>query len=321
LVLQRTCALVALIFLLSVQAGAETYPSKYIRFIAPSTPGGGVDFIARTIGDRLSKRLNQPVVVENRPGTDMIVPAKELIRSAPDGYTLMLGYSSMVTSPLLNPNATYRPLEDFTAICVIGYIPLLVDVNPSVPARTLQELVNLARSKPGALRYAMGGTGSSGHIGAELLKYRAKIDLQRVPYRGAAEALTSVMADQNQVMFDTVTTSLPQVKAGTLRALAVTSAKRSTLAPNIPTVAEQGFPGFDVSAWYIVLAPANTPKPIVDKLNAEIQAVLDDPNVKARLLQGGVDIVGGSADQATQFVTDEQARWTGLLKSGAVSSN
>ncbi len=312
-------ALAALFLPLAGQSNAQGYPSRDIRFIAPSTPGGGIDFIARTVGDRLSKRLNMPIVIDNRPGTDMIVPAQALMRAPPDGYTLMLGYSSLVTSPLLNPNATYRPLEDFTPVSVIGYIPLLIDTNPSVPAKTLPELVALAKKEPGELRYAMGGTGSSGHIAAELLKFTTKIDMQRVPFRGAAEALTSVIAGHTTVAFDTITTSLPQVRAGALRALAVTSAKRSGLAPDIPTVAEQGFPGFDVSAWYIVLAPAKTPKAIVDRLNTEIQAVLNDPDVKARLLQGGVDIVGGSADEATQFVKNEQARWSDLLKSGAIS--
>jgi len=312
-------ALVALVLPLAGQSRAQDYPSRDIRFIAPSTPGGGIDFIARTVGDRLAKRLNVPIVIDNRPGTDMIVPAQALMRSAPDGYTLLLGYSSLVTSPLLNPNATYRPLEDFTPVSVIGYIPLLIDTNPAVPAKTLPELIALAKTEPGELRYAMGGTGSSGHIAAELLKFTTKIDMQRVPFRGGAEALTSVIAGHTSVAFDIITTSLPQVRAGALRALAVTSARRSGLAPDIPTVAEQGFPGFDVSAWYIVLAPAKTPKPIIDRLNKEIQAVLDEPDVKARLLQAGVDVVGGSADEAAQFVKNEQARWTDLLKSGAIS--
>jgi tripartite-type tricarboxylate transporter receptor subunit TctC len=302
------------LMMLAAAARAEPYPDHALRLIVPVPPGGGVDILSRGIGQRLSVNLGVPVVVDNKPGASAVIGTELLQKSPPDGYTLMMAYSAHVTNPLLNKNVRYDPIADFTAVIHVGYIPLILVVHPSVPATSVAALIALAKAKPGALQFASGGAGAGAHLSGELFKYLAGIDILHVPYKGNAPALADVLAGQVPIMFDTITTALPQVRAGQLRGLGVTSAARSALAPELPTMIEAGLAGFEVSAWYVVLLPAHAPRPVVDRLNAEINRALADPGLRARFAEQGVEIVGGSVQDADGFLHRETERWTQVVK-------
>ena len=306
---------------LSAMGQAPAYPSKPIRIIAPVPPGGGVDILARAVGQKLSEALKVPVVVENKPGASAAVGTDLLAKSPPDGYTLMMAYTAHATNPYLNPNLPYDTAKDFAAVSLVGYIPLVLVVNPSVPAGSVKELIALARAKPGQLQYASGGAGAGAHLSGELFRYLAKVDVTHIPYKGNAPALVDLLGGQVTMMFDTVNTALPHVKTGKLKLLATTTAKRSSLAPDTPTMIEEGLPGFEVSAWYAVLAPARTPREIVAKLNGEINRALSDPEMKARFAAQGVEFVGGTPEQAETFIRSESARWAEVIKATGMKAD
>jgi tripartite-type tricarboxylate transporter receptor subunit TctC len=308
--------LVAALLALSGEALAQVpaVPAKSIRFVIPVPPGGGVDILARAIGQKLAEALKVPVVPENKPGGSAVVGTDFVAKSAPDGYTLLMAYTAHATNPFFNPAIPYDTAKDFTAVAHVGYIPLVLVVNPSVPANSVKELIALAKASPGRLQYASGGAGAGAHLSGELFRYLAEVDVQHIPYKGNAPALIDLLGGQVTLMFDTINTSLPHVKSGKLKLLAVTSAARSSLVPETPTMIEAGLPGFEVSAWYAVMVPAKTPREVVARLNAEINKALADPEMRARFAAQGVEFVGGTPEQAESFVRGESARWQKLVK-------
>jgi tripartite-type tricarboxylate transporter receptor subunit TctC len=297
------------------------YPDHAIKLIVPVPPGGGVDILSRAIGAKMSQSMGVPVVVENRPGASAAIGTELLARSAPDGYTVMMGYSAHATNPIFSPKLPYDTNKDFSAVAYVGYIPLILVVNPSFPPNSVKELIALAKSKPGQLQFASGGAGAGAHLSGELLKATAGVDLIHVPYKGNAPALTDVLGGQVPMMFDTITTALPHVKAGKLKALAVTSAKRSPLAPEVPTMIEAGLPDFEISAWYVMFAPAGVPHDVLQRLNTEINKAIEDPDLRRTLGQQGVVFVGGTPEQADAFVHGEIARWAKIIKAKGMTGN
>ncbi|HVO89879.1 MAG TPA: tripartite tricarboxylate transporter substrate binding protein, partial [Casimicrobiaceae bacterium] len=289
--------------------------------IVPVPPGGGVDILSRAIGQKMSQSMGVPVVVENKAGASAVIGTELLAKSPPDGYTIMMGYSAHATNPIFNTKLPYDTNKDFAAIAHVGYIPLILVVPPSFPANSVKELIALAKAKPGQLQFASGGAGAGAHLSGELLKATAGVDLIHVPYKGNAPALTDVLGGQVPMMFDTITTSLPHVKAGKLKALAVTSAKRSPLAPDVPTMIEAGLPDFEISAWYVMFAPAGTPRDVMQRLNAEINKAINDPELRRSLGEQGVEFTGGTPEQADAFVHNEIERWGRIIKTRGMSGN
>jgi tripartite-type tricarboxylate transporter receptor subunit TctC len=297
----------------ALPAHAQAYPSKPIRFVIPVPPGGGVDILTRTIGQKLADLIGQPVVPENKPGASAVIGTEFVAKSPPDGYTILMAYSAHVINPLLTKGIPYDPITDFTPVVHVGFIPLILVVNPSLPASSVAELIALAKSKPGQLQFASGGAGAGAHLSGALFNYLAGLDLTHVPYKGNAPALTDVIGGHVPIMFDTITTALPYVKEGKLKALAVTSTTRSALAPELPTMIEAGLLGFDVSAWYCVLAPAHTSADVVAKLNADINKALQDPDLRQRFAGQGVETVGGPPEKLDAFLRAESERWTKVV--------
>lgn len=307
--------------LLAASAYAQEFPSKPIHLIVPVPPGGGVDLLSRAIGQKMSTNTGVPVIIENKPGASAAVGTEALARSAPDGYTIMMAYSAHATNPLFTPNLPYDTQKDFTPIVFVGYIPLIL-VTPSAGGFTsVQDIIAQARAKPGQLQYASGGAGAGAHLSGELMKYLAHIDLIHVPYKGNAPALNDVLGGHVPMMFDTITTALPHVKSGKLRALAVTSAKRSPLAPDVPTMIEAGLPNFEISAWYMVLGPKGMPPAVVQRLNGEINKAVQDPDIRAQLGSQGVDFVGGTPTEADAFLRSEIDRWAKVVKATGMRGN
>jgi tripartite-type tricarboxylate transporter receptor subunit TctC len=273
------------------------------------------------MGDRLSPLLGQAVVIEDRPGAGGHLGAGLVARAAPDGYTLLVsGQPTHSVGPHLFKHLTYDPMRDVPPVAMIAVAPNLLVVNASLPVRSLADLVRLAREKPGQLTYSSAGNGMSGHLAAELLKTMAHIDIRHVPYKSGPEAVTGVLAGDVSFVFFTVPSVLPQVEAGKLRALAITSATRSTLVPNVPTMAEEGFPGFEVLAWYALFAPRGTPEPVIARLDAELEKILQMPDVRSKMAELGAEPRYMSAAELTRFVAVESPKWGELIRaSGTVA--
>ncbi len=318
--LQRAFVALAVLFL-PVLAAAENWPTQPIRIVVSSGAGGTADILARMMGDRLSPLLGQAVVIEDRPGAGGHLGAGLVARSAPDGYTLLMsGQPTHSVGPHLFKHLTYDPMRDVPPVAMIAVAPNLLVVNASLPVRSLADLVRLAREKPGQLTYSSAGNGTSGHLAAELLKTTAHIDIRHVPYKSGPEAVTGVLAGDVSFVFFTVPSVLPQVEAGKLRALAITSATRSALVPNVPTVAEEGFPGFEVLAWYALFAPRGTPEPIVARLDAELEKILQMPDVRDKMAELGAEPRYMGAAELTRFVEIESPKWGELIRaSGTVA--
>ncbi len=302
------------------RAQAQKYPSRPIRIIVPVAPGGGVDLLSRAIGARMSERLGVPVVIDNKPGANMVIGTELLAKSPPDGYTIMMASTGHAINPALHAKLPYDAVRDFVAINYVCYIPLVLEVHPSVPAQSVSELIALARSQPGKLSFGIGATGAGSHLAGEMLRIDNKIDIVGVPYKGNGPALNDLLGGQISMFFDVITTSLPHIRTGKLRALAVTSAKRSALLPEVPTMIESGLAGFDVAGWYLMVAPAGTPPDIVALLNAEINDAIRHPDVGGRLASQGVEWVGGTPEQAEQFVRSEMARWSKFVKASGMKA-
>jgi tripartite-type tricarboxylate transporter receptor subunit TctC len=314
----RSSALVAAaLSFLALTAEAQPFPSRPIRLICPSPPGGSVDILSRTVGQYLSANLGVPVIVDNRVGASAMIGTELLAKSPPDGYTLMMGYSAHATNPIFIKKLPYDTLKDFSGVVHVGDIPLLLVVHPSVAAHSVRELIALAKAKPGQLQFAAGATGGGPSMAGLLLNQMAGLEVVQVSYKGNAPALTDLLGGQVTMMFDTINTSIGFARAGRLRALAVTSLKRATLAPEVPTMAEAALPGFDVRAWYAVLVPARTPRELVRKLNVEINKALTDPAIRTRLSNDGVELVGGTPEEADAFIRAEMARWPKIIKAGS----
>ncbi|MBI3374364.1 MAG: tripartite tricarboxylate transporter substrate binding protein [Betaproteobacteria bacterium] len=295
-------------------AQAQKYPSRPIKLIVPVPPGSGTDLIARTVGGKMSEHMGVPVVVENRGGASAAIGTDALAKSPADGYTIMMGYTVHATNPIFNSKLPYDTLRDTAPIAYVCYIPLVLDVHPSVPVNSVQELIALAKSQPGKIAYASGGAGAGAHLSGELFRILTRTDVVHIPYKGNAPAVADLLGGQVHMMFDIVTTSLPLIRAGKLKGLAVTSTRRSSLAPELPTMIEAGLPGFEVVGWYMLLAPAGMPKDVMTVLNAEVNRAIKDPEVGAKLGSQGVEWVGGTPEQADSFLRAEMARWGKIAK-------
>ena len=281
-------------------------------------PGGPADTLARLVGPRLSEALGQPVVIDNRPGANGIIAYETTARATPDGYTFVAVAAGVVINPSLYRNVPYDPLKDFAAITLGIAVPNILVVHPTVKATSVKELVALAKTRPGQLTFASAGNGTSGHLALELFKQTAGIEVIHVPYKGGGPALADVMGGQVQALFSIALAATPQIKAGRLRALAITSAGRSSVAPDLPTVAEVGMPGFEVVGWFGWLAPAKTPRDIVNRLNAQIVRVLNMPEVRERLLSQSTEPVGNSPAQFAAFMKSEHAKWARVIKQAGI---
>lgn len=305
----------------SAWAQAQDFSSRPIKLIVPVPPGGGVDLLSRTIGQRMATNMGANIVVENKPGASAAIGTAELAKAPPDGHTIMMAYSAHATNPIFNPNLSYDTERDFAPIVFVGYIPLILVTHPSSGFDSVKAIIAAARAKPGGIAYASGGAGAGAHLSGELLKYLTKIDLIHVPYKGNAPALNDVLGGQVPFMFDTITTALPHVKSGRLNALAVTSSKRSPLAPDLPTMIEAGLPDFEISAWYMMLAPGRTPPAIVKRLSEEINKAMQHPDVRDQLGNRGVDLVGGTPAEAEKFLRSEIERWARVAKTTGMKGN
>ena len=298
---------------------AQAYPSKPIRIICPFPPGGGVDITARAIGLELSKSMGQPVTVENKPGAGGNIGAAETARAAPDGYTLFLTLNSLHSiSPLLYSKLPFDAMKDFAFITPLVAFSNVLIVNPANPAKSVQELVAQARAQPGKLTYASSGNGTNVHLVGELFRSLAGVDIVHVPYKGSAPALTDMLGGNVTMMFETIPFAISQIKSGKLRALAVTSARRQPLLPEVPTLAESGLPGFDTIAWYGLIAPAATPRDVVMKLNSEAIKGANSKEFRERMEPLGFEIVTGSPERMAEMVRADAARWAPVVKAAGV---
>ena len=307
------------LFLVATAAFAQPYPSKPARMIVPYPPGGSADILARAIGAKVGEGLGQPVVIDNRPGAGTIIGTEATAKSAPDGYTFMLGtVSSHAINPALNPKLPFDPVKDFTPLSLVASIPFAMIVHPSVAAKSVQEFVALAKAKPGQINYSSAGTGTSNHLAGELLKSMAGIDLVHVPYKGSAPALNDLIAGQVSMMFDLVLTAAPHIKSGAARGLAVTGSQRSPVLPELPTVAESGLPGYEVSAWFGIFAPAGLPQPVAQRLNAEFVKVMREPDLKQRLASLGADPLTSSPEQFSAYLRSEIDKWAKVVKASGM---
>jgi tripartite-type tricarboxylate transporter receptor subunit TctC len=295
------------------------YPNKPVKLIVPFIAGSAPDVLARNVSERLSAKLGQPIVIENRGGAGGNVGAEFAAKQPADGYTLMLATSSHLVNPSLYGKVGYDPVKDFVPVVLLIRMPSLLIVPNDSPAKTVSELIALAKARPGQLNYGSGGNGSQAHLAGAMFKTAAGIDVVHVPYKGAPEIVASMLSGQTQLAFPTFSTALPQVKAGKLRGLAVTGAKRNPQLPEVPTLLESMPNGFDLEAWFGIWAPAGTPSDVVKRLNADVGAVLADPEFRAKLASDGSEVVtGGTADEFAGYVKSETAKWAKVVKdSGA----
>lgn len=308
----------ALAQLAAAQTAPSQYPTRPIRMISPSSAGGPVDVICRIVSQGLSEGIGQQIVVENRVGAAGIIGTELVVRAAPDGYTLLFGFSApLAIAPNANPNTPYDPLKDLVAISQVAAAPYVLLVHPSVPAQSVKELVALARSRPGKLNFGSGGTGTGIHMAGELFNLSAGVKVVHVPFKGAAPAMTSLMAGEIDMMFNGVPPTLPHIRSGRVRALAVGGDKRSALLPELPTILENGFK-FNTAGWYGVLAPRGTPQAIVAKLHGELVRALNTPALKEQFVKQGVEGVGSTPEQFSAFVRAEFSQWGKVIQSAGL---
>ena len=316
------CGTVALPFIGPRTSPAQPgYPDHPITLIVPYAPGGGNDVIARAVAEPMGKSIGQPVVIENRGGAGGSVGTRQVAKAPPDGYTLGLGGTgTLAIDPTLYPNVGYDPRKDFAPIGLIATSPLIILVSEAVSARNLQELIALAKTQPSKLNYASAGSGSGIHLGTVLFAEKAGIDLTHIPYKGTGPALTDLLGGHVQIYFSSLPPAVGLVKQGKLRALGVTSLKRSASFPDVPTVAEQGLPGFEAVLHYGIVAPAGTPRPVVDRLNGALRAALDDPKVRDHLATEGAEPLPTSPEEYAADIDREETKWSALVKkSGAAA--
>jgi tripartite-type tricarboxylate transporter receptor subunit TctC len=315
----RTTILGVAFALAAANCNAQTYPSKPVRFVLTNPPGGTVDTLARVLGDELGKSLGQPFVIENRPGANGTIGGEIVATAAPDGHTILLGPPGPIAlNKLLYAKMPYDPGVVFAPVSLVAIAPLVLVATPALPATSLQQLLADARARPGQITYASQGNGSSGHLAMELLKSMTGVDLVHVPYKGSAPAIADLLASRVQVMFDNTTSSLPQVRSGKLRALAVAERTRLKAAPEIPTVDESGVKGFEATPWFGVVTRAGTPKETVDRLAAQIGEIVRRPDVEARFAALGVELKGTTPEAFAAHIERELAKWDRIVKqSGA----
>jgi tripartite-type tricarboxylate transporter receptor subunit TctC len=319
--MNRLCSRIAALAvgaLVAASAAAQDYPAKPIRIIVPFAAGGPADIYARFIGQRLSEALGQPVVIEDRPGAGSVIGTDAVAKSAPDGYTLLMMSNTHTVNESLIPNKPYQLMRDFVPVAPVNYSDLVLVVHPSVPANSLKELLDLAKAKPKGLNYASSGPGTPYHMAGELFKAMAGVDIVHVPYKGSSGARTDVLGGQVQMMFDAITTMAPNVRSGKLKGLGTTGKVRSSVLPEVPTVSEAGVPGYEAVIWLGVMAPAGTPKPIVDKLNAEITKIVTRPDVRESWSKQGAEPMAMTPAEFARFMNEDIEKWAKVVKiSGA----
>jgi tripartite-type tricarboxylate transporter receptor subunit TctC len=301
-------------------AAAGAYPTKSIRVIVPQSAGGSTDLAARIVTQRLDDALGQPLVVDNRPGAGSLNGTETVAKAQPDGYTLLAVAASFTINPSLRRTLPFDPIRDFAPITRFVSLPHILIVHPSLPVKSVKELIALAKAKPNALDYASSGVGTSTHLAAELFKHMTGTQMVQVPFKGGAPGVVGLLSGQVQLYFATISTALPHVRSGKLRALAVTSVKRSAVAPEYPTVAEAGVPGYEHASWVGLLAPARTPAAIVTKLNAESVKIVHAADVKAAFLRDGLEPVGDTPQQFAALVKQEVAKWKAVVKAAGITA-
>ena len=319
--MKRLFGAVAAFSILLASAGhslAQGWPNRPIRMVVPYTPGGYTDLMARLVGQKISEALGQPIVFENKPGANAIIGTDVVAKAAPDGYTFGTVIAAHAVNATLNPKLPYDTLKDFTYVSLMSVAPLIMIAHPSLPANNVKELVALAKSKPGQLNFASSGVGAAAHLTMEMFKSRTGIEMQHIPYKGTAGALQDTVGGQINVMFDIVGPLMPQVRSGNAKAIVVTAKERIPAAPDVPTMAEQGVPDFVSGTWAGIIAPAGTPKEIVDRVAAEAKKALADPAMKAKLAEQGIVAVGDGPDEFRVFVTDEIARWSKVITDAGI---
>ena len=314
----RALALAGAIVASAFVNAAEPYPAKVIRMIVPYSPGGTGDNIGRAVGAKLGEFLGQQVIIDNRPGAGGNIGAEATVRAAPDGYTVVMAATSLASNPALQRKMPFDPLKDLVPVSGCCEVPIIVVVHPSLPMKDIKEFVAYAKAYPGKLTYASSGIGTSSHLAAELFRVQTGIDMLHAPYKTDALAMPDLLSGQVPVMFMFQTAALPQVRAGKLRALAVSTAQRSPFAPELPTVAEAGVPGYEFSGWFGIFAPAATPKEIVNKIAAASVKAVQSPDLRERLSQQGFMAVASGPEQFAAFFRGEVAKWARVVKEGGL---
>ena len=297
---------------------AQGWPNRSIRMVVPYTPGGYTDLMARLVGQKISEALGQPIIFENKPGANAIIGTDVVAKAAPDGYTFGTVIAAHAVNATLNPKLPYDTLKDFTYVSLMSVAPLILIAHPSLPANNVKELVALAKAKPGELNFASSGIGAAAHLTMEMFKSRTGIDMQHIPYKGTAGALQDVIGGRVNLMFDIVGPLMPQVRSGNAKAIVVTAKERFPAASDVPTMAEQGIPDFVSGTWAGIIAPAGTPKEIVDRVSAEAKKALADPALKDKLVEQGIVAVGGNPEEFRAFVAEEIARWAKVITDAGI---
>ena len=309
----------ALLLAIAGPAAAQSYPVKSIRWISPWPAGGANDIFSRAIGQKIAESLGQQVLVDNRPGAAGTIGSDIAAKAPADGYTLVMGSSpTHAIAPALYPALPYDPVRDFAAVTLVGSVPNVLVLHPSVPAKTVKEFIAVAKARPGKLNFASTGNGTSQHLSAELFKFMAGLDMVHIPYKGTAPALTELVAGQVDLAFENMPALIPHIQAGRLRALAVTTTKRSAVMPELPTIAEAALPGYDASVWFGVFAPAGTPRPVIDRLHGEILKALQTQDLKSRMIAMGTEVSGMGPDDFSAYVRKEIPKWANLVKAAGV---
>ncbi len=313
-------AAAASVLLMSVNAAvyAQDYPARSVRFVVPYVPGGGVDFVGRTLAQKLSDSWGQQVIVDNRPGGGTNIGSELVVRSAPDGYTLLIGGVPNTANAALYTKLSYDVVRDFAPVILLDTAPNVLAVHPSVPAKSVRELIALAKTRRGVLTYASAGIGSSNHLSGELFRIMAGVDIVHVPYKGGGAAVTDLLGGQISMYFGTTPSTMPHVRTSKLRALGVTTAKRTPAAPDVPTIAEAGLPGYEQSAWHGLLAPAGTPQAVITKLHAEVARALRSPEVTERFAVQGIDVIGSSPAEFAAFIKQDLVKYEKLVKTAGI---
>lgn len=303
-------------------ANAQEWPSKPIKWIVPFPPGGAMDVIARALADKSSKSLGQAIFVENKPGAGGNIGAELVARSEADGYTIMITSIGMATNKYLYPKLGYDPVKDFSPISLVAVVPNVLVTNATQPnVKTVSDVIANAKAQPGKLTYASAGNGTSIHLAGEVFTSMAKIDMQHIPYKGSSPAVTDLLGGQVNYMFDSITSAKPHIASGKLRPIGLTTLKRSKALPGVPTIAESGLPGYDVTPWFAVFAPASTPQPIIKKINAALIASMNSPEIKEKFEGIGAEPIGSSPEELAKYLNKEIERWGKIISANNIKSD
>jgi len=322
--IRNLCALLvasAAVALPVTGSAQEAWPAKPVHMILPFPPGGVTDLLARALGEKLGARLGQPVVVENKAGAGTILASDYVARAPADGYTVLFAASSLGTAPLLYDKVSYDAIKSFAPVSLVASVVHVLEVNPALPVKSVKELIAYAKAHPDKLNYASTGAGTSTHLEGELFKSMAGVEMRHIPYKGSGPALTDLVGGQVTVMIDALGSSGPFIRDGKLRALAVTTARRSAAVPELPTVAESGLPGYEAMPWLGLVAPAGTPKAVVDRLHREVVKVLADPDLRERLKGWGLDPIGNSPDEFAAFIAEDVKKWERVIREAQIKLN